>query len=148
MDVIKQAQWRQDVSSAIEDLRRRIGRCPNASELADDLEADRDEVVEEVLRIRASASAVDPVGILPKGGQVEPALIESIGRLERELAESVNIGGLSSILDLLSTEERAVVVLKLARSQGQSLIAEQLQITPRAVAEILARALTFLRDRV
>ncbi len=147
MSGTKQAERCTDVSSAIADLTTRIGRCPNATELAADLGIDREELIDEVLRIGARVD-----GSLHRTGNREdlddPELAERIARSEYELAKSINVADLSSILDMLSTEERSVVVMRLSNAQSQSEIAERLQLSPQAVTAILARALAFIRDRI
>ena len=135
---------RDQLISAIEDLTRRLGRAPNASELAYDLGKDRDEVIEMLVRGRSSGAA----GKSERSGGDHSLTLEYVDDLEKELATVTNIDRLPSYLDVLSAQERTVVLLRLSRSLTQSQIAARIGISPAAVSRILARSLTVLREQL
>ena len=137
--------WRQNLSPSIAELTARLGRSPNATELAGYLHADRDEVIEKLIRTGIPTVEFDEnycSGI----GLDNPETIDTIDEAERQLAKTINIGGFDSLLDLLSLEERSVVVLRLSKSQTQSEIAARLRLSPTAVTRILGRSLRVLRE--
>lgn len=135
--------WR-DLTAAIASLRGRLGRAPNASELAAVLGVDRNDLIERLTRGRHSREADLDVAVesRPDGH----ALSDSLDTLEQQLADLVYPERLTPLLSVLSEEERTVVLLRIAKSFSQSRIAARLGISPSEVSKILARSLAVLRE--
>lgn len=129
------------LTAAIGDL----NRLPNASEVADSLGEDGDDVIDSLTTSVEWSRHPASVWQVPEAGE-PTASTENFCALELRLAELTNVKHLPRLLGILTHQERRVVLLKLVESLPQSQIARNLSITPVAVSQILSRALEKLRN--
>ncbi len=139
---LKELQLR--LSAATAELSQRLGRPPNASELAQELGVDRDEVVEGLVAGNAySTSSID------SGGREDaPALADSIGDVDAGLETIEDRETLRPLLLGLPERERTVLVLRFFEHQTQTQIAEQIGVSQMQVSRLLAKTLARLRDQL
>lgn len=131
---------------ATAEVSQRLGRAPTASELAAELELDREEVVEALIAGSGyNTLSMDSGG---SGDEQTPALTETLGSRDANLDRIENHEALRPLLDALPERERTVVVLRFFESLTQSQIAERVGISQMHVSRLLARTLARLRDEL
>jgi RNA polymerase sigma-B factor len=134
------------LGSASAEMSQRLGRAPTPSELAAELELDRDEVVEALI----AGSGYNTLSMDSSGGGDDdtPPLTETLGSFDANLDRIENHEALRPLLDALPERERTVVVLRFFESLTQSQIAERVGISQMHVSRLLARTLARLRDEL
>jgi RNA polymerase sigma-B factor len=134
------------LGAATAELSQTLGRAPTASELAKELELDRDEVVEGLV----AGSSYNTLSIDSGGGGDDdaPAIADSLGDVDFALDQIENREALRPLLESLSERERTVVVLRFFESMTQTQIAERIGVSQMHVSRLLARALARLRDQL
>jgi RNA polymerase sigma-B factor len=134
------------LGSATADMSQRLGRAPTPSELAEELDLEREEVVEALI----AGSGYNTLSIDSGGGGDDdtPPLAETLGSDDANLDRIENHEALRPLLDALPERERTVIVLRFFESQTQSQIAERVGISQMHVSRLLARTLTRLRDEL
>ena len=141
---LKELHLRLGVATA--EMSQRLGRAPTPSELAAELEMDREEVVEGLIAGSSyNTLSIDGVG----GGTDEaPAIADTLGDLDANLDQIDNRESLRPLLDSLPERERTVLVLRFFESMTQTQIAERVGISQMHVSRLLAKSLTRLRDQL
>ena len=134
------------LGTATAELSQRLGRAPTASELAEELEMDRDEVVEGLV----AGSSYNTLSIdSGSGGDDEaPAIADTLGDVDLALDQIENREALRPLLESLSERERTVLVLRFFENMTQTQIAERVGVSQMHVSRLLARALARLRDQL
>lgn len=133
------------LGTATAELSQRLGRAPTASELAVELEMDRDEVVEGLV----AGSSYNTLSIDSGGGDEEaPAIADTLGDVDLALDQIENREALRPLLESLSERERTVLVLRFFENMTQTQIAERVGVSQMHVSRLLARALARLRDQL
>jgi RNA polymerase sigma-B factor len=135
------------LGTATAELSQRLGRAPTATELAAELEMDREEVIEGLV----AGSSNNTLSIDSGGGGGDddaPAIADSLGDLDATLDQIENRETLRPLLDSLPERERVVVVLRFFESMTQTQIAERVGVSQMHVSRLLARALGRLRDQL
>ena len=134
------------LGAATAELSQRLGRAPTATELAAELEMDRDDVVEGLI----AGSSYNTVSIDSGGGGDEdaPALADSLGDVDLNLDRIENREALRPLLDALPERERTVLMLRFFESMTQTQIAERIGISQMHVSRLLAKSLARLRDQL
>jgi RNA polymerase sigma-B factor len=133
------------VGTATAEMSQRLGRAPTASELAAELELDRDEVVEALIAGSGySTLSMDTGG----GADDSPPLTETLGTEDANLDRIENHEALRPLLNALPERERTVIVLRFFESLTQSQISERVGISQMHVSRLLARTLARLRDEL
>lgn len=123
---------------AIRQCFRRLGRAPNASELAGELDVDRAAVLAALtLRYSSASTPGEPDDEGPHDADDDSALTCFESHV-----------GLAVALSALPGLERRVLQLRLCGALRQSEIAERLGISPRRVAQLLSQTLAELRDHL
>jgi RNA polymerase sigma-B factor len=134
------------LGSATAEMSQRLGRAPTASELAAELELDREEVVEALIAGSGyNTLSMDSGG---SGDDQTPPLTETLGSDDANLDRIENAEALRPLLDALPERERTVIVLRFFDSLTQSQIAERVGISQMHVSRLLARTLARLRDEL
>ncbi len=134
------------LSAATADLSQRLGRAPTATELAAELEMDRDEVIEGLLAGSSyNTLSMDSGG---SGSEDAPAIVETLGDLDVNLDQIENREVLRPLLETLAERERTVVVLRFFESLTQTQIAERIGVSQMHVSRLLAKSLARLRDQL
>lgn len=136
------------LGAATADLSQRLGRAPTPSELAAELEMDRDEVVEGLV----AGSSYNTLSIDSGGGtggaEEAPAIADTLGDLDAGLDQIENREALRPLLAALPERERTVLLLRFFESLTQTQIAERVGISQMHVSRLLTKSLTRLRDQL
>ncbi|WP_178361034.1 RNA polymerase sigma factor SigF [Mycolicibacterium hippocampi] len=134
------------LGAATAELSQRLGRAPTASELAAELEMDRDEVIEGLVAGSSyNTLSIDSGG---SGSEEAPALADTLGDVDMSLDQIENRESLRPLLDALPERERTVLVLRFFESMTQTQIAERVGISQMHVSRLLAKSLARLRDQL
>lgn len=134
------------LGAATAELSQRLGRAPTASELAQELDMDREEVVEGLV----AGSSYNTLSIDSRGGGDEeaPAIVDTLGDLDTGLDRIDNRETLRPLLAQLPERERTVLVLRFFESMTQTQIAERVGVSQMHVSRLLAKSLARLRDQL
>ena len=133
------------LGAATSELSQRLGRAPTASELAAELEMDRQEVVEGLV----AGSAYNTLSIDSGGGDDDaPAIVDSLGDVDMSLDRIENREALRPLLAALSERERSVLMLRFFEGLTQTQIAERVGVSQMHVSRLLAKSLARLRDQL
>jgi RNA polymerase sigma-B factor len=134
------------LGAATADLSQRLGRAPTASELADELDMDRTEVVEGLVAGNSyNTLSIDSAG---SGDEDARTIVDTLGDVDASLERIENREALRPLLDALPARERTVLVLRFFESMTQTQIAERVGISQMHVSRLLAKSLTRLRDQL
>lgn len=133
------------VSSAISSQSQELGRAPTPSELAAHIGISKDDVYKGLEAGNAYRSAsldelLTDTDEIPLG--------DAIGERDSELAEVENREAIRPLLDELDERERRILLMRFFRSMTQTQIAEQIGISQMHVSRLLARTLSWLRNRL
>ncbi len=134
------------LGAATAELSQRLGRAPTPSELAAELEMDRDEIVEGLV----AGSSYNTLSIDGAGGGTEesPAIADTLGDVDLNLDQIENRESLRPLLASLPERERQVLLLRFFESMTQTQIAERVGISQMHVSRLLAKSLVRLRDQL
>ncbi|MBN3513384.1 RNA polymerase sigma factor SigF [Mycolicibacterium septicum] len=134
------------LGAATAELSQRLGRAPTASELAVELEMDREEVIEGLV----AGSSYNTLSIDSGGGGDEeaPAIVDTLGDVDDGLDQIENRETLRPLLAQLPERERTVLVLRFFESMTQTQIAERVGVSQMHVSRLLAKSLARLRDQL
>lgn len=134
------------LGTATADLSQRLGRAPTASELASELDMDRNEVIEGLV----AGNSYNTLSI-DSGGSADHdarAIVDTLGDVDAGLQRIENREALRPLLDGLPDRERTVLVLRFFESMTQTQIAERVGISQMHVSRLLAKSLARLRDQL
>jgi RNA polymerase sigma-B factor len=132
-----------NLSQVVDGLGQELGRSPTIPELAAEVEASEEEVLEalEAGQAYRFASLDAPA---PNGGDGEP-VAESLGKEDEGLVRAEQRATLAPLLDQLTDRQREIVHLRFFRGLTQSEIAHSLGISQMQVSRLLARSVAQLR---
>jgi RNA polymerase sigma-B factor len=133
------------LGAANAEMSQRLGRAPTPTELAIELEMDRDEIVEGLI----AGSSYNTMSI--DGGndsEDAPAIADTLGDVDANLDQIDNREALRPLLAALPERERTVLVLRFFESLTQTQIAERVGISQMHVSRLLAKSLARLRDEL
>jgi RNA polymerase sigma-B factor len=134
------------LDQASQELHRKLGRAPSASELAGELAL----TTEEVLEAMEAASAYDAISLEEQRGSEsrdsqEPTYADSLGS-EEERYELVEYGAtIAPTMKALSERERLILHLRFVQDLTQSEIADRIGVSQMHVSRLIRRALARLR---
>ena len=134
------------LGAATAELSQRLGRAPTASELAEELDMDREEVIEGLV----AGSSYNTLSIDSGGGGDEdaPAIVDTLGDMDDGLDQIDNRETLRPLLAQLPERERTVLLLRFFESMTQTQIAERVGVSQMHVSRLLAKSLARLRDQL
>ncbi|MBJ7385250.1 RNA polymerase sigma factor SigF [Mycolicibacterium sp. GCM10028919] len=134
------------LGAATAEMSQRLGRAPTPTELAAELEMDREEVVEGLI----AGSSYNTMSIDGGGSGTEeaPAIADTLGDMDSNLDRIENREALRPLLASLPERERTVLVLRFFESLTQTQIAERVGISQMHVSRLLAKSLAQLRDQL
>lgn len=134
------------LGTATAELSQRLGRAPTASELAEELDMDREEVIEGLV----AGSSYNTLSIDSGGGGDEdaPAIVDTLGDMDDGLDQIDNRETLRPLLAQLPERERTVLLLRFFESMTQTQIAERVGVSQMHVSRLLAKSLARLRDQL
>jgi len=134
------------LGAATGDLSQRLGRAPTATELAAELDMDRDEVIEGLVAGSSyNTLSIDSGG---SGSEDAPAIADTLGDVDTGLDQIDNRESLRPLLAALPERERTVLLLRFFESLTQTQIAERVGISQMHVSRLLAKSLARLRDEL
>ncbi|MEE6166835.1 MULTISPECIES: RNA polymerase sigma factor SigF [unclassified Mycolicibacterium] len=134
------------LGTATSELSQRLGRAPTASELAAELDIDRDEIVEGLVAGSSyNTLSIDSGG---SGDEDAPAIVDTLGDVDTALERIENRETLRPLLAALPERERTVLILRFFESQTQTQIAERVGVSQMHVSRLLAKSLARLRDQL
>jgi RNA polymerase sigma-B factor len=133
------------LDQASQELHRRLGRSPSATELAQELDLSSEEVLEAM----EAASAYDAISLEEQRSESsdsqEPTYADSLGR-EEERYELVEYGAtIAPTMKALSERERLILHLRFVEDLTQSEIADRIGVSQMHVSRLIRRALARLR---
>jgi RNA polymerase sigma-B factor len=128
------------------EMTQRLGRAPNANELAAALGLDRDDVVEglpaggcyRALSTDASARSHDD--------DDAPALLDRLGQPDAGIEYVEYREALRPLLQRLPERERAVLVMRFFETLSQTEIGDRIGVSQMHVSRLLRRSLDALRE--
>ncbi|MGW4244149.1 RNA polymerase sigma factor SigF [Nocardia sp. NPDC004722] len=140
---IKEIQLR--LAATIETLAQRLGRMPNAGEIAAELGVDRAEITQAMLAANAYQSSSLEAS-MPAGGENAPLpLMDALGAEEPNYELVEQYLAVRPHIEKLPERERQVLVLRFFENRTQAQIADRLGVSQMHVSRILNRTLTGLR---
>lgn len=129
------------------ELSQELNRAPTASELAEHLEIDREEVVEGLIAANAySTRSTDAT--IGSGDDDGYSIADTFGDLDANIEKVVDVETVRPLLMSLPERERIVLQLRFFENMSQSQIAERIGHSQMHVSRLLAKSLAALRDRV
>ncbi|MFC9553838.1 SigB/SigF/SigG family RNA polymerase sigma factor [Rhodococcus sp. NPDC056960] len=132
------------LAKATTELTTTLGRAPTASELAETLGIDKDDVAQG-LRVSDAYSTLSVDFPL---GENERPLSETIGELDPSLAHVEDHVILEPLLRSLPDLERTVLVLRFFGDMTQSQIAARVGVSQMTVSRLLTKTLADLRGKL
>jgi len=126
-------------------LTQTLGRAPTATDLAAELGADRQEIVECLVAGDAySVRSIDS----PVAGSDDSArsLADTIGTVDADMDHITDRESLRPLLAALSERERTVISLRFFAGLTQTQIADKIGVSQMQVSRILAKTLERLRE--
>ena len=128
------------------ELSQTLGRAPTATELAEHLAMDRQEIVDGLIASSAYATQSTDVPVRADDGQ--RALSERLGTVDVNIERVLDVETVRPLLAALPERERTVLVLRFFENMTQSQIAEQIGVSQMHVSRILTKAIAGIRQRM
>ena len=130
------------------ELTQRLGRSPTVAELAEQLHASPEEVVNayEATRAYTSASLDMPVGMPDSGGGA--VLGDLLGAEDPGIDAVVDREALREALKHLSDREKRILLLRFFRGMTQSEIGDELGVSQMQVSRLLSQIIGRLRTHL
>jgi RNA polymerase sigma-B factor len=132
---------------AREELTQQLGRAPTATEIADHLAIDREEVVQAQIAQSAYTTASSDAPGVGAGDDERPSLIDSFGAVDANLDKVIDLETVRPLLMALPERQQTVLKLRFFENMTQTQIAERLGISQMHVSRLLARSLATVRER-
>jgi len=131
-----------DINHAQSRLTQRLGRSPSVSDLADYLDADREQIVEAA----AAAHAYRPAALFAPAGDGEGLTpLDRLGESDTEL-ENVDLRqSINPLLQQLPRRDKQIIAMRFYGNMTQSQIAAHLGISQMHVSRLLQRIVFRLR---
>ncbi|GAA4833871.1 RNA polymerase sigma factor SigF [Actinomycetospora corticicola] len=132
------------VGTASTTLGQQLGRAPTATELAEHLGIDREEVIEAISAHHSyRPDSLDST--LTQG--TDTTVADVLGHDDPDLAHVESRALVRDLVGTLPERERTILVLRFVHEKTQSEIAERLSISQMHVSRLLAQTLERLRER-
>ncbi|BBZ60332.1 SigB/SigF/SigG family RNA polymerase sigma factor [Mycolicibacterium monacense] len=133
------------ITRATPRLTQSLGRPPTPTDLAAELGADRQEVVECLVAGDAySLRSIDSP--ISSSDDTTRSLADTLGEVDGEMEHITDRESLRPLLAALTERERTVISLRFFASMTQTQIAERIGVSQMQVSRILAKTLQQLRD--
>lgn len=144
--------WSMHVPRAMRDLHvqigrttanllQRLGRAPNATELAEELGVDRQSVVDCLV----AGDAYQVMSLDAPIGDGATAATDMVGHLDRDMEAVTDRETVLSLLATLSARELGIVQMRFFESMTQSQIAAKIGVSQMQVSRILTNTMEKLR---
>ncbi|MGH9056479.1 MAG: SigB/SigF/SigG family RNA polymerase sigma factor [Acidimicrobiales bacterium] len=133
-----------NLSQVIDTLAQQLGRSPTIAEMASEVEASEEDVLEALEAGQAYRFA--SLDTSRADSETGETLGDRLGGVDPELARAENRATLEPLLSQLSDRHRRVVLMRFFEGMTQSEIAQRLGISQMQVSRLLARSVTQLRS--
>jgi len=133
------------MSSTIERLTGQLGRSPSIAEIAMELDASPEQVLEAM----EAGSAYSPMSLnaaTGDDGDLDP--METIGTEDVEFERSEQRASLEPALQTLPTREREILRMRFEEGMTQTQIAEQVGVSQMHVSRLIRKSLTRMRSEL
>jgi RNA polymerase sigma-B factor len=131
------------MSGGVERLTVKLGRSPTIAELAQELDATPEQVLEAV----EAGSAYSPVSLSSSPGNEEDLdLMEVLGTEDEGYARSEERASLEPALGELPEREREILRMRFEEGLTQTQIAERVGLSQMHVSRLIRRSLESMRD--
>jgi RNA polymerase sigma-B factor len=131
------------MSGAVERLTVRLGRSPTITELATELDATPEQVLEAV----EAGSAYSPVSLSASPGTEDDLdLMEVIGEEDAEFARTDERASLEPALGELPERERRILRMRFEEGLTQTQIADRVGLSQMHVSRLIRRSLEDMRE--
>ncbi|MFL5827918.1 MAG: SigB/SigF/SigG family RNA polymerase sigma factor [Thermoleophilaceae bacterium] len=133
------------MSSTIERLTGQLGRSPSIAEIATELDA----TPEQVLEAMEAGSAYSPVSLnagTGDDGDLDP--METIGREDEEFERSEQRASLEPALQALPSREREILRMRFEDGMTQTQIAERVGVSQMHVSRLIRKSLGRMRSEL
>jgi len=136
-----------DISCATAYLTNDLRRAPSIEELAEELEIDRDQVVESIVTAKAYQPQSLDVNVVDDDSRAQ-ALGDSLGEMDAGFDRVTDRESVRSLLAALPRREQKVLYLRYFGAMTQRQIADSIGVSQMHVSRILDRTLRDLRAQV
>jgi RNA polymerase sigma-B factor len=136
-----------DISCATAYLTNDLRRAPSIEELAEELEIDRDQVVESIVAAKAYQPQSLDVNVSDDDSRTQ-ALGDSLGEMDAGFDRVTDRESVRSLLAALPRREQKVLYLRYFGAMTQRQIADSIGVSQMHVSRILDRTLRDLRTQV
>jgi RNA polymerase sigma-B factor len=133
------------ITAGSAELSRSLGRAPTATELANHLGIDREQVVEGL--VACCAYSTYSTDVSAGAGDDRKAWHETMGGLDANFDRVLDVQTVRPLIAALPERERIVLMLRFFQNMSQTQIAQRIGVSQMHVSRILARAITTLRDQ-
>ncbi|GAB2535081.1 RNA polymerase sigma factor SigF [Nocardia heshunensis] len=140
---VKEIQLR--LAATMETLAQRLGRMPNAGEIAIELGVDRAEITQAMLAANAYQSSSLEASMPDSGMSTPLSLLDALGEEDPAYELVEQYLAVRPHVERLPERERQVLVLRFFENRTQAQIADRLGVSQMHVSRILNRTLTGLR---
>lgn len=127
-------------------LSQRLGRAPNASEIAEHLGIDRELVIDATIGGSAYSTKSTDTAVGP-GGDYRP-FGDAFGDVDPNLDKVLDVETVRPLIAALPERQRTVLTLRFFDNLSQTQIAERIGCSQMHVSRLLAKALDTLRSHV
>lgn len=134
-----------EITPAVQELSQRLGRSPNATEIAELLGRD----VEDVIEALGCAGCFNPSSLDDSGpGEDGYRLADQLGEEERGFAQAEALEMVARACTVLSSREKRILYLRFIKERTQQQIGAELGVTQTQVSRLLAQILQRLREEL
>ncbi|EOM76685.1 SigB/SigF/SigG family RNA polymerase sigma factor [Rhodococcus rhodnii] len=134
------------IGQAVSALSQSLGHAPTASEIADYLGLDTEEVAQGLVAGNAYKTVSVESTTSERPGEL--SVVDTLGEYDAALENVENHETLRPLLEALPDRERAVVMLRFFGNMTQTQIAERVGVSQMHVSRLLTRTLAQLRDQL
>ena len=134
------------LNNARAELSQRLGRTPNAAEVAQHLGVDRESVIEATIAGRNYSTLSTDV---PAGPDDQfKAIGETLGDVDPGLDRVLDVETARPLIAALPHQQRTVLTLRFFENMSQSQIGDRMGYSQMHISRLLAKALDALRSQV
>ncbi|WP_327114101.1 RNA polymerase sigma factor SigF [Nocardia sp. NBC_01730] len=136
------------IGPTVEILSQRLGRMPRAREIADELDADLNEVTQALIARNAyQTSSIDAASDTDEAESGGFSLLDTLGAEDPDFGTVENYLAVKPLLAALPEREKQVLVMRFFDSMSQEQIAQRIGCSQMQVSRILSKTLKSLREQ-
>jgi len=134
-----------ELTAARAELSQQLNRAPTATELAEHLDMNREDVVEGL--VAANSYSTDSFDT-PSRSDDGLSLSDRVGDLDANLGHVEDVATVRPLLEALPERDRVILQMRFFDNMTQTQIAEHIGVSQMQVSRLLARALATLRGQM